>query len=76
MTYKPIGIDDVNRLFIYSMMIVKDEVNNFKKYSYLKLVEFYEFVCRVAIHCIEVKDTIEVKVHAVLGLFFDNHNNL
>jgi len=48
MTILPINNDIVKKLFVYSQMTIKDETTSFKKYGYLLLVEFYEFLCRVA----------------------------
>ena len=56
---------------MHSLMIIIDDCNNSKKYTYFKFVEFLEFVCRITIECIDIIDTIESKVFIFLQLLYE-----
>ena len=58
----------IQQFFIYSLMTIKEEEKNTKKYKFLNYVEFLEMFCRVALACIPMKETIEFKVHKLLRI--------
>ena len=61
---------EIEKAFILSMMTVLDEDKNVNKYTYLYFIEFLDMICRVAITCITIIDTIEEKVYCLLKLLY------
>ena len=51
-------------------MTVLDEVDNMEKYCYLTFVEFLDMLCRIALICTKVPDTIESKVQLVIEILY------
>ena len=47
--WSPLSEEDLKEPFVFSMMTVIDEPRHVNKYNRLELVEFYEFIGRVAI---------------------------
>ena len=60
----------IEQCFILCMMTVLDESRHLSKYGYITFVEFLDFICRMAIECITMVDTIEYKVQALLELLY------
>ena len=53
------------------MMTIKNENRDMRKYDYLKVIEFLEFLCRIAINAVQVNDSIEEKTYILLDLIYD-----
>ena len=52
------------------MMTVLDENKNINKYTHIHYIEFLDMLCRIAINCILLKDTIEEKVYLLLTILW------
>ena len=60
----------IEESFVFSMMTVLYENKSMKKYDFLKFIEFLEMLCRIALQCVPIVDTIEVKVYELLELIY------
>ena len=57
---------------MFSMMTVLNEHKNMKKYQYIVFVEFLEMICRIAIICITIQETIDFKVNMLLKMIYED----
>ena len=68
------GLKKIEQCFQFSMMTVLVE-DNFKKYHYLEFVEFLDMLCRICIVCVNKKETLDYKLHFLLGLIYERMFN-
>ena len=59
---QPISATLIEKCFLFSMMTIKNENKDGKKYEHLYFVEFLEFLCRMALNIIKINDGVEYKV--------------
>ena len=45
--------------------------DSLKKYFYLEFVEFLDMICRICIVCVNTKETLDYKLHFLLGLIYE-----
>ena len=63
----------IENSFIFCMMTILDETKDKEKYLHLVFIEFLDFLCRVAISSITLKDTIEDKAYMLIKILWKYH---
>ena len=51
----PLTSQDLHTAFVFSMMTILDEIHQSSKYEHIELVEFYEWIARVAFKYYDIK---------------------